>query len=478
MLRRLLALALLAAAPRPALAADVWTEPFPGVRYLHRSTSEPKEIHALIVDLSRPELTVRATREQEKGRTTSSFASLVGAVAAVNGDFYDTSGSYDPLGLAIGEGTVWSPDTRTHRFVACTASSGCTIETAAQATAVDPAWRSAVGGNRLLVDGGQVVQSAADDRTCGAFCTTEHPRTAAGVSADGRILVLVVVEGRRSPVLGMTTNRLARLMLELGSHVALNLDGGGSSAMVVDGRRVSARPANEPAERRVSNHLAILRSAPVARTGRLVGFVREGDIEDAGANLVGAEVRLSTGERAVTGANGLYEFAAVAPGDVDVTASHPGFTPVTASKTIVAGTTNWRSIALVRARADAGVTDAASADAGRPAPPDAGTFDAGGPADAGELDAGDLDAGEAEPVPDAATATAADAGDLDPAPLADAATSTAPPPGPRLDAPAAGGCGCRSTTRPADTLAGLALAGLALLAGRRRRAAGAPAEPR
>jgi exopolysaccharide biosynthesis protein len=175
----------------------------------------------------------------EKGRTTTSFSSLVGAAAAVNGDFYNTNGSFDPLGLAIGEGSVWSNDTTGHRFIACTAAKVCGIDATNQARSPDPAWWSAVGGNYLLIENGAVAQSAADDLSCGSFCTTQHPRTAVGLSGDGGTLILVVVAGRQTPILGMTLNRLAQLMLELGSDVALNLDGGGSSAMVVNGSEVS-----------------------------------------------------------------------------------------------------------------------------------------------------------------------------------------------------------------------------------------------
>lgn len=119
-LSRLLLVACAALAALPAFAADVWSEPHPGVQYLHRSTSEPKEIHALIVDLSRPEIRIRTTKEDEKGRTPSSFANLVGAVAAVNADYYVTDGSFTPVGYAIGEGTKWRNDTN-RRFLACAA---------------------------------------------------------------------------------------------------------------------------------------------------------------------------------------------------------------------------------------------------------------------------------------------------------------------------------------------------------------------
>lgn len=378
--------------PASAFGADVWTDPHPGIRYLHRSTNEPKEIHALIIDLSRPEISLRMTRSSEKGRTPSSFASLVGAVAAVNADFYNTNGSFDPVGLAIGQGMVWSDDSAGHRFIACTGAKECSIDTTNQARAADPSWAGAVGGNTLLVNNGAVVQSAADDTACGSFCTTQHPRTAVGLSADRQTLILVVVEGRQTPILGMTTNRLAQLMLDLGADVALNLDGGGSSTMVLDGRRVSGRPSNEPNERPVANHIAILFDAAAATSGRLVGFIRENDIFDANAGLPGVSVSLSDGQMTTTDSRGYYEFAEVMPGDVTVTAALAGFDSLSEIKTIAAGTTNWKSMALRRTAVP---------------PPDAGFV---------EPDAGFFDGGVVEPDsgvvvdPDAGVVVAPDAG--------------------------------------------------------------------
>ena len=421
-----------------ASGADVWTTPHPGIRYLHRSTADPKEIHALLVDLTRPEIELRATRSSDKGRTTSSFSSRVGAVAAVNGDFY--SSGFDPVGLAIGEGTAWSNDTASHRFIACTAAKQCEIETAAGVRMPDPRWHSAVGGNNLLVDGGAVVQTSALDRSCGSFCTTAHPRTAAGMSSDGGTLLLVVVEGRQGSLTGLSLSRLAALMLDLGAHVALNLDGGGSSAMVVDGQRVSGRPSNEPNERAVANHLAVLFDANRATTGRLVGFVREDDIFDDTAGLAGVRVTHSRGGSTRTDSRGFYEFEEVEAGIVTVTAELAGYATASDTKDVVAGTTNWKSIALSRPPPDAGVRpdtgppdSGARVDAGPPA------LDAGQPAvDAGRppVDAGSVDGGA--PPADATTAPADDAGS------ADATT----PPALEEAAELGGGCSCASTPDP------------------------------
>ncbi|MCR4425396.1 MAG: phosphodiester glycosidase family protein [Firmicutes bacterium] len=58
------------------------------------------------------------------------------------------------------------------------------------------------------------------------------PRTAAGLTSDGRTLLLVVADGRQRGARGLTLDELAAVMIDLGAFEALNLDGGGSSTLV------------------------------------------------------------------------------------------------------------------------------------------------------------------------------------------------------------------------------------------------------
>ena len=83
-----------------------------------------------------------------------------------------------------------------------------------------------------------------------------NPRTAAGVTVEGD-LVFVVVDGRQRESRGVSLVELADIMLELGSVEAVNLDGGGSSTLVVDGKLVN-RPLGSQSERQVMSALLIL----------------------------------------------------------------------------------------------------------------------------------------------------------------------------------------------------------------------------
>jgi large repetitive protein len=111
------------------------------------------------------------------------------------------------------------------------------------------------GGTHLMRDGRSLAPFT------GGADTVRHPRTAVGTTPDGRML-LVVVDGRQGKYsAGMTLAELTALMTRLGAVNALNLDGGGSSAMVVNGRVVN-RPSDPTGERPVANALAVVGAVP------------------------------------------------------------------------------------------------------------------------------------------------------------------------------------------------------------------------
>lgn len=84
-----------------------------------------------------------------------------------------------------------------------------------------------LGGGAILVDNGTIPESFTHN------ITGTHPRTAVGFTADKKAMIMVVVDGRQAQSRGMSQQEMAQLMLSLGAHNALNLDGGGSSTMVV-----------------------------------------------------------------------------------------------------------------------------------------------------------------------------------------------------------------------------------------------------
>ncbi|MFL5575876.1 MAG: phosphodiester glycosidase family protein [Gemmatimonadaceae bacterium] len=123
--------------------------------------------------------------------------------------------------------------------------------------------RTLVGGWPRIVRAGRSVAAAADsaEGTFPRFSRSRHPRSAVGISRDSATLYLVAVEGRRRASVGMSLAELADAMLALGAHDALNLDGGGSTALVV-GDSVVSVPSDATGERPVGEVLVVARRAP------------------------------------------------------------------------------------------------------------------------------------------------------------------------------------------------------------------------
>jgi hypothetical protein len=119
-----------------------------------------------------------------------------------------------------------------------------------------PSVLDTMGGFPLLLEGGAVVA----ENCSNSFCK-RHPRTAIGVTPSGLIL-MVVVDGRRKDSKGVTLVRLARIMQGLGASFAMNLDGGGSSTMVVKGKKGGLQVVNEPSDgsqRKVSSAVLVIK---------------------------------------------------------------------------------------------------------------------------------------------------------------------------------------------------------------------------
>jgi hypothetical protein len=110
-------------------------------------------------------------------------------------------------------------------------------------------WREMVPGDPILVDDGVIVQE-----DCYSHMCDKHPRSAVGILEDGRTILLVAVDGRTDIADGMTREELAELMLELGAWRAMNLDGGGSTSLYLEGLGVLNDPS-DGSERVVASSL-------------------------------------------------------------------------------------------------------------------------------------------------------------------------------------------------------------------------------
>lgn len=122
---------------------------------------------------------------------------------------------------------------------------------------------AALGAGPTLMSRGKVAVLAKAQRFRADVVSGRAPRSALGLTKDGQIL-LATVDGRDpKDSVGMTLVELAKLMKEMGAVDAMNLDGGGSSAMWLKGRTINS--PSDGRERPVSTALLVL----PRRTGEL-----------------------------------------------------------------------------------------------------------------------------------------------------------------------------------------------------------------
>jgi len=254
--------------PEPKLVvASPWISPwqpiFKGVEICSGVTTNPRplQVRAVRVDLREESVSFLVTPangaepKDVNARTTSDFLSEFKCQAAINGSVFAplSKAKGDPLdieGLSLSRGDLYSPANKYDAFLI-----GTNNRVWLDLSPVDPqgAWNGLSGFHALLVEGRNIASSDA-----------LHPRSAIGASRDGRYLILMVIDGRQPGFSeGATTAETAEWISKLGAWNALNLDGGGSSALVVQGMnglpRVLNRPSGPPpgTERRVGNHLGV-----------------------------------------------------------------------------------------------------------------------------------------------------------------------------------------------------------------------------
>lgn len=148
---------------------------------------------------------------------------------------------------------------------------GARLRTAASLVPVGPGeldqedrWNRAgsiVGGGPLLLHEGRRMLDPEAESISRVFFLSRHPRSAVGVRDDGTLL-FVTIDGRQPQrSVGMSLPELTDLLIELGAVSAINLDGGGSSAMVVRDRVVNW-PSDPTGERPSADAILIFSRAP------------------------------------------------------------------------------------------------------------------------------------------------------------------------------------------------------------------------
>lgn len=203
-----------------------------------------QSITILEIDLKDEKLKVDMPYVTSGFLKTSEGAARVRATAAINGSYFDTSkgGStvfFKKDGQVINTTRSGFTPYRENAGFAIAADRSISIEKKPAA-----GWSSLSEANTLLTSGPLLVyEDKPVTQVQEVFNTNRHPRTAVGLTADNR-LIAVVVDGRFSEAHGMTTEELATVMHALGCVEAMNLDGGGSSTAWLRNRGVVNYPCD------------------------------------------------------------------------------------------------------------------------------------------------------------------------------------------------------------------------------------------
>ena len=225
-------------------------------------------VNVVVVDQKKAKRRFVLVALDGKLRRTSQAALDSAAIVAINGSFYNPRPPYNSVCYLKIDGKVLFERSgkmgdRDGGAVLIDDRGRVSVE---QGDPDDPQWVSArtepsiIGSGPMMLQDGQRI-----DMGTGAFVTLRHPRTAIGTS--GNKVYLVTVDGRsKGNSLGVNLNELANILKWLGAENALNLDGGGSTTMYIEGQPENGivnRPCDNQkfdrqGERRVSNSLLLL----------------------------------------------------------------------------------------------------------------------------------------------------------------------------------------------------------------------------
>ncbi|MEW5871121.1 MAG: phosphodiester glycosidase family protein [Chloroflexota bacterium] len=244
---------------------------YQGVTYQRQARQSPRPmlVHIVTIDLRQKGISFLVTPGDPQAelpleaRTTSQFLEEFDLQLAVNGDgftpwhaanpldYYPRAGDrVAPIGLAASRGVLYSRPGGQEPVLYISRTNQARFNT--------PSGKiyNAISGNLMLVERGKASPSLSGE---------PQPRTAIGLDRFGKRLFIIVVDGRQPAYSeGATLAEMAEIFIKLGAYTAMNLDGGGSSALVMQGANGGASQLNSPIhssipgrERPVGNHLGI-----------------------------------------------------------------------------------------------------------------------------------------------------------------------------------------------------------------------------
>jgi exopolysaccharide biosynthesis protein len=216
----------------------------PGLRWKHHHFSNQSLFgsnqHISILEIKpRRKIILDLGYEPRELKVTSAFGREAGALAALNGTFFDikNGGSVDHIQA---DGQLVTPNRygKSGRRAAHQQAAVVIRDGRLQIAKWDGTdhWESRLAGEDLMVSGPLLrLQHQDENLDASAFNRTRHPRTLVAVTGRNRVL-LITVDGRHANAAGMSMAELAKLARWLKAKDAINLDGGGSTTLWLSGQ--------------------------------------------------------------------------------------------------------------------------------------------------------------------------------------------------------------------------------------------------
>jgi len=219
------------------------------IGYFHGKIASPRlEFWALQIDLRAPDtrVVVRGGSADEGGTLSTKVSSFVrdnNLAAGINAVPFNIASSVENqpiqnIGIVISGGRLVSAAVPQYDALVFYDDGRAAVVSQSTINSTEGI-ENAIGGFHQILAIGQPLPKEASDEA-------RHPRSAAGISADGQYLYLLVIDGRRPGSAGATERETAIILLALGARSGINFDGGGSSALALrypDGR---IKPVNTP----------------------------------------------------------------------------------------------------------------------------------------------------------------------------------------------------------------------------------------
>lgn len=243
---------------------------FQGITYERIVTQDPRPlvIHVVTIDLKADGIKTLVTQGDPNqarplsAKRTSDFLSDNNLQLAINGDAFtpwqdlgplgyspQPGERVTPLGFAASKGTVYHQDTDEQPTLYIYQNNKASMN------ALTGKVYNAISGYKLLVWNGNIID--------GLNGSDLDPRTAVGLNKAGNKLIIVIVDGRQNGYSeGVSETELAQILLDQRVYSGMNMDGGGSSTLVIQGENGEPVILNSPVhqgnpgnERPVGNHL-------------------------------------------------------------------------------------------------------------------------------------------------------------------------------------------------------------------------------